>query len=1035
MQGVRSEILASRLPKLIENKSPPKVSSIVEQVEYEGARHLQLARFPSVGKDCSVVGLRIFDVGLENKSAIVRDVGSTLKRLDMSGAHLDSLPASVFDQLPCLEQVNVSCNELTDLSLLSESVVAGKIIEVRAESNKLTHLPDSFCHFLVITRLNLSHNELSSWKAIECLKTLRELILDANRLPSMRPEFYEHVKRLEVFHCANNNIQTICPTIRSMTQLRDLNLSGNKLTTVPKELLLLPKLDVLNLSANRIAQIQTLPTRRTQDSHIVSTTDLSDNCLVKFPEQLLSMCEQLDVSKNKILRIPISVEMQLTDTEKTKILQVSDNPLVFPPKDICENGARGILQFFQDLRINQKTYRGIKLSLIGCSGQGKTSLVNALIDEKAYLTSKERTHLLDIFEHDIDIGEESIISNCEAVRNIGEEDIINDYVVAKKTMRLSLWDFSGSECYLTSPLYQFIYQPSYVLIVFSLADYKDDTDFPRLVGDWLHWITARTNKLILLPVATNTDKVSRHRADEICRYVSNGIAQFVSDHMAITEHCSDGAADINQSYKVRPLASEQVKHHGVASRRFTAHVYPKIVRVSSLKYEGFDELLQAIHSLTTDVNTRPHALIPLPSLWNQVIHHISVLAFTLSVPYMTWTAYEEELTQKFGLKRILPQVTQYLHDCGQILWFSSERQRMKDYVILKPSWLLNLLKPIFELTRSSASAVSRDDDFSKRQTGTTADKTRIFKQQLQSNGIADQDVFKAIWRDILKDDSPRQVILDAATFIMERFELGYQLLPKSFVRVPEGAIPELIPSIASGTSLWRLESRQSSESVSRQGTSRQESKGRSSRGRSTPRVKDKSEDTMPSPLCSYVIGCLRNGRDPKNLSNVLESMTSHPHVVAVYCFPRYTPPGLFHAIVVRTQLTNAGLLAIGHWNTGFYAFHKANRIRLLLQHQPNTEEMMSEQTPRSRHASVLSIRICMNSSDPGDGVGLHLGDVNHEPVDPDIKDFINLWSVLTPLMNEIDSFLNLFPGMIIFFKCKIVFIEIDYLQCRTSGFF
>jgi Leucine-rich repeat (LRR) protein len=150
---------------------------------------------------------------------------------------------------------------------------------------------------------------------------------------------------------------------------------------------------VINLSGNAIARIPTvrLPSRRfsrtggtsggkqqpqLQQHRRLSVVDLSDNALVKFPQQLLTLVrDRLDVSRNQIATVPLSMERKLSSRDSsndknsgrgrregaTAELVMSDNPVVCPPEDVCRCGMRAILNYLREAKAHLPTYQGLKV--------------------------------------------------------------------------------------------------------------------------------------------------------------------------------------------------------------------------------------------------------------------------------------------------------------------------------------------------------------------------------------------------------------------------------------------------------------------------------------------------------------------------------------------------------------------------------------------------------------------------------------------------------------------------------------------------
>jgi len=142
---------------------------------------------------------------------------------------------------------------------------------------------------------------------------------------------------------------------------------------------------VINLSGNAIARIPTvrLPSsasryskgsrqqQQQQQLRRLSVFDLSDNALVKFPDQLLSLVkDRLDLSGNQIRVVPLSLERKLSSPDflddvdgggVTAVLYMDDNPVQSPPEEVCRCGMRAILNYLNEAKAQLPTYQGLKV--------------------------------------------------------------------------------------------------------------------------------------------------------------------------------------------------------------------------------------------------------------------------------------------------------------------------------------------------------------------------------------------------------------------------------------------------------------------------------------------------------------------------------------------------------------------------------------------------------------------------------------------------------------------------------------------------
>lgn len=100
--------------------------------------------------------------------------------------------------------------------------------------------------------------------------------------------------------------------------------------------------------------------------------DLSSNYLTKFYEYLLSLAAYIDLSSNKIDSLPSSAIKSLNIEQlKNKTLKLDNNPLEYPPLDVCINGLKVIKQYFEEASSHIQLNHGFKCIICGDNGSGK----------------------------------------------------------------------------------------------------------------------------------------------------------------------------------------------------------------------------------------------------------------------------------------------------------------------------------------------------------------------------------------------------------------------------------------------------------------------------------------------------------------------------------------------------------------------------------------------------------------------------------------------------------------------------------------
>lgn len=92
---------------------------------------------------------------------------------------------------------------------------------------------------------------------------------------------------------------------------------------------------------------------KVQNRHWISTVDLSENNLAKFPGHLMFLSNKLDLSSNKIRTLSWATLKKL-DWDRHQELLLESNPLCYPPPEVCESGLRSIMNFFQESQADVK---------------------------------------------------------------------------------------------------------------------------------------------------------------------------------------------------------------------------------------------------------------------------------------------------------------------------------------------------------------------------------------------------------------------------------------------------------------------------------------------------------------------------------------------------------------------------------------------------------------------------------------------------------------------------------------------------------
>lgn len=129
--------------------------------------------------------------------------------------------------------------------------------------------------------------------------------LTAKGLQEFPEELQRLTSNLRTVDLSGNKIEVLPASIGNFLQLKSLTLNSNKLTCIPSEISKLKKLETLSLNGNRIQQ---LPPALGQ-LKALRTLNLSGNQFSEFPSGLgtLRHLDLLDLSRNQIQNVPAEV--------------------------------------------------------------------------------------------------------------------------------------------------------------------------------------------------------------------------------------------------------------------------------------------------------------------------------------------------------------------------------------------------------------------------------------------------------------------------------------------------------------------------------------------------------------------------------------------------------------------------------------------------------------------------------------------------------------------------------------------------------
>jgi hypothetical protein len=176
-------------------------------------------------------------------------------RLDLSGQALENIPRAIY-KMKHLKHLNLSENRISSVSSRIEDLKYLKSINL--SGNNIRKVPNEIKEIFLLSNINLSHNQLEQIPAgVLRMRFLKSLDLSENQIGEL-----------------TNNIM--------LQNLEYLNLSGNKITRLPKTIGVLRKLAILDLSDNQLIDIPLWFTNLTR----LKELNLAHNQLKSLPHQI-----------------------------------------------------------------------------------------------------------------------------------------------------------------------------------------------------------------------------------------------------------------------------------------------------------------------------------------------------------------------------------------------------------------------------------------------------------------------------------------------------------------------------------------------------------------------------------------------------------------------------------------------------------------------------------------------------------------------------------------------------------------------------
>uniref|UniRef100_A0A4W5MEC3 PH domain leucine-rich repeat-containing protein phosphatase 2 n=1 Tax=Hucho hucho TaxID=62062 RepID=A0A4W5MEC3_9TELE len=337
---------------------------------------------------CEIKKLEVLDISHNLVTELPARLlcSSSLRKLSAGHNHLQKLPERV--ERPLLEVLDVQHNQLTELPcnlfLKSDSLRC-----VNASANKLEHLPPS----------SLSEESNS---------ILQELYLTNNHLTDKCVPLLTGHTHLRVLHMAYNYLHTFpASKMAKLEELEELDLSGNRLKTVPTTIMNLRRMHTLIAHSNTIEVFPEVMQLMEMKCVDLSCNELSE---ISLPEILPPKLQELDLSGNPRLNLDHNTLEQLNNIRCFRI----DPPPTFSANEasggpaVWSHGyteASGVKNKLCVAALSVNSFCGSREALYGVFDGDKNVEVpyllqctmNDVLAEELHKTKSEEEHMTNTF--------------------------------------------------------------------------------------------------------------------------------------------------------------------------------------------------------------------------------------------------------------------------------------------------------------------------------------------------------------------------------------------------------------------------------------------------------------------------------------------------------------------------------------------------------------------------------------------------------------------------------------------------------------
>ncbi|MFN8672353.1 MAG: leucine-rich repeat domain-containing protein [Candidatus Sericytochromatia bacterium] len=289
--------------------------------------------------DSSIVNFAIYLIAMKISSKIDdfrhKDSNNCIFDFLNNKTQIDNNIKSAYFCDKCLERLNKNINEknkpliedLKSILLIQKSIY-------EATNKNLKQIPDEIFSMLNLEKLDLSINKINKIdEKVFKLEKLKEIYFQYNILENFPISNFELpvIKNIEVLDIGGNKIKSIPKEIENLVNLKSLKIGRNELKEIPDELYNLKNLEILYLGENDLGFISPKINQLTKLKELyLNTTNLKEIPIELFD---LENLEILLLNSNNLENIPKEIEK----LKNLKELHLANNIKLEIPFDIIND--------------------------------------------------------------------------------------------------------------------------------------------------------------------------------------------------------------------------------------------------------------------------------------------------------------------------------------------------------------------------------------------------------------------------------------------------------------------------------------------------------------------------------------------------------------------------------------------------------------------------------------------------------------------------------------------------------------------------